>query len=255
MKIPQIIAHRGYAKNYPENTLLAIQEALKAGARGVEFDVQVTADGVPVLFHDETFERTGDVEKNLLDLTLSEVQMLPVGEKKRFGNLYAHVTVPTLWDAAYLLKGWPEVMPFIELKEESLARHGIEIVVRDITRLLRSTLTRFTIISYNGLAIRCARAMGAPCIGWVMSTWDDATKSFAAELTPDYLFCNHQKIPPGQDKLWRGPWKWVMYEVDDPQLALTLADQGADYIETMAVGEMLQDPALQQGGRFADRPI
>ena len=55
---PELIAHRGWAYRYPENTLPAIAGALGAGARYVEFDVQITADGVPVLFHDSTLDRT-----------------------------------------------------------------------------------------------------------------------------------------------------------------------------------------------------
>jgi len=50
----EIIAHRGYSARAPENTLAAIEAAVTAGADAVEFDLHVTADGTPVLFHDET---------------------------------------------------------------------------------------------------------------------------------------------------------------------------------------------------------
>ena len=55
---PQLVAHRGYSSQYPENTLLAIEQAFIAGACFVECDVQLTQDGVPVLLHDVTQSRT-----------------------------------------------------------------------------------------------------------------------------------------------------------------------------------------------------
>ena len=50
---PAIVAHRGYTGRYPENTLLSLAAAVSYGARFLEFDVQLTRDGVPVLCHDE----------------------------------------------------------------------------------------------------------------------------------------------------------------------------------------------------------
>ncbi|HEY9197768.1 MAG TPA: glycerophosphodiester phosphodiesterase family protein, partial [Gammaproteobacteria bacterium] len=52
MKPPILIAHRGYAARHPENTLSALQAAVAAGARWLEFDVQLSADHEPVLLHD-----------------------------------------------------------------------------------------------------------------------------------------------------------------------------------------------------------
>ncbi|MGF1546037.1 MAG: glycerophosphodiester phosphodiesterase family protein, partial [Thiotrichales bacterium] len=56
-----LVAHRGYALRYPENTLPAIEAALAAGARYVEIDVQLSADQVPVLFHDRSLMRMCEV--------------------------------------------------------------------------------------------------------------------------------------------------------------------------------------------------
>ncbi|MCL4722641.1 MAG: glycerophosphodiester phosphodiesterase, partial [Gammaproteobacteria bacterium] len=60
MRRTQIWAHRGARQQAPENTLPAFELALAQGADGIEFDVQLTADGVPVLIHDETVDRTTD---------------------------------------------------------------------------------------------------------------------------------------------------------------------------------------------------
>ena len=54
---PRIIAHRGGGALAPENTLAAIRKAAEMGFGGVEFDVMLSADAVPVVIHDETLER------------------------------------------------------------------------------------------------------------------------------------------------------------------------------------------------------
>ena len=52
------IAHRGFKGKYPENTLLAFKKAIDIGVDGIEFDVHLSKDGVPIIIHDETLNRT-----------------------------------------------------------------------------------------------------------------------------------------------------------------------------------------------------
>ena len=54
----KLLGHRGFSGNYPENTMLAFQKAIEAGADGVELDVQFSKDGKLVVIHDETLDRT-----------------------------------------------------------------------------------------------------------------------------------------------------------------------------------------------------
>jgi glycerophosphoryl diester phosphodiesterase len=56
--VPAIVAHRGASSTYPENTLPAFEAAIELGAPFVEFDVRLSSDGVPVVIHDATLERT-----------------------------------------------------------------------------------------------------------------------------------------------------------------------------------------------------
>lgn len=251
-QIPRLVAHRGYAAVYPENTLLALNEALKYGACYIEFDVQFTSDGVPVLFHDATLKRTTGLEGRIMDFPYAEVRTFQACEPERFGHTFlnAGIGIPSLADAIYLLKNWPQARAFVEIKEESLEKLGIENAMRTLVKVLRPALSQCTVISYNDLAIRCARAMGARSIGWVIETWNADSRSSATNLTPDFLFCNYRKIPFATETLWRGPWKWALYEVTDPDQALELALNGADLIETMEIGDMMQHPVLRHGGCF-----
>ncbi|XP_040430762.1 glycerophosphodiester phosphodiesterase 1 isoform X3 [Cygnus olor] len=93
------IAHRGGAHDAPENTLAAIRQAAENGATGVELDLEFTADGVPILMHDETVERTTDGSGRLRDLTFDEVRKLNPSAKHRLWSKFQGEKVPTLREA------------------------------------------------------------------------------------------------------------------------------------------------------------
>lgn len=76
----QITAHRGYSAIAPENTLPAFEEAVEIGADYIELDVQLTADGQLVVFHDKTIERTTDGTGELSKMTYDELQKLSAGK-------------------------------------------------------------------------------------------------------------------------------------------------------------------------------
>ena len=108
----EIIAHRGYSARAPENTLAAIEAAIAAGTDAVEFDLHVTADGVPVLFHDELLARTSNGRGPLRALRLAELRKLDAGTW--FERRFAGEPIPTFADALDRLRGrvsrvYPEV--------------------------------------------------------------------------------------------------------------------------------------------------
>lgn len=70
------IAHRGFRGRYPENSLLAFEKALEAGADGIELDVQLTKDQQVVVYHDPTLERLTKSSKKVIECTLEELQKL-----------------------------------------------------------------------------------------------------------------------------------------------------------------------------------
>lgn len=246
MSVPKLLAHRGYAARFPENTLLSIKEALQHGACFVEFDVQCTADGMPVVFHDTALERTTGIKKNLLELPYDEIREINACEPARFGKQFANqnITIPSLSQVVSLLKVWPQSIAFIELKEESLTRFGISTVLKAVMACIAPILKQCCVISYNDSALLAARAAGAKSTGWVLKTWSDQSHDIAKKLRADYLICNHQKIPKTTTVLWPGPWQWCFYEVTEPELALKLHARGAELIETMDIGGMLADPRL-----------
>lgn len=107
-----VIAHRGFARVAPENTLSAFRAALEADADMLELDVHRTRDGHLVVMHDNDVDRTTDGAGDVEDMTLEQVKQLDAGAW--FSPNFAGERVPTLDEVLALARGRANVM--IELK-------------------------------------------------------------------------------------------------------------------------------------------
>lgn len=121
---PLVLAHRGGAALWPENTLYAFERAAALGTDVMETDVHATADGVLVLLHDATVNRTTDGTGAVGALTLAELKRLDAGHgwSPDGGRTFPHrgqgLTVPTLAEAFAAL---PRMRFNLEMKEPDLA--------------------------------------------------------------------------------------------------------------------------------------
>lgn len=91
---PALIAHRCGGALAPENTLAGLHVAARLGVKAVEFDVMLSADGVPVLIHDETLERTTNGRGRVADMPLATLQQLDAGNWHH--PAFAGERIPTL---------------------------------------------------------------------------------------------------------------------------------------------------------------
>ena len=82
------IAHRGFSALYPENTMLAFKKAKEEGfCDGIELDVQLTKDNIPVIIHDEKLERTTGASGLVSELTYNEIRKLNAGLNEKIPSL------------------------------------------------------------------------------------------------------------------------------------------------------------------------
>jgi glycerophosphoryl diester phosphodiesterase len=108
---PLVIAHRGGSAVWPENTLYAFENAAAAGADVIETDVRSTSDGVLVVLHDKTVERTTDGAGSVAGMTLAELKRLDAGYRwspdggRTFPLRGRGLTVPTLEEVFERLPG------------------------------------------------------------------------------------------------------------------------------------------------------
>ena len=123
-----IIAHRGASAAAPENTLAAIQRGVDDGAEWIEIDVQETADGVVVVFHDSDFKRVGRTNLTIWDATSQQLPTIDIGSW--FAPEFSTERTPTLKEVLELCRGHCGVL--IELKyyghDQRLEEQVVEIV-------------------------------------------------------------------------------------------------------------------------------
>ena len=96
--------------------MAAFREALAVGADGIEFDVRLTRDGVPVVIHDSTLRRTGGLPHRIADLTWEEVSKVDVGSW--FNGSFANETVPSLAELFTLFQSNNSTL-YLEMKSDS----------------------------------------------------------------------------------------------------------------------------------------
>ena len=116
-----VIAHRGASGSAPENTIEAFELAARQGADAFELDVRLTGDGVPVILHDATLDRTTDRGGAMRALSLTELREVDAGanftlDGRTFPFRAAKVRIPTLSE---VLRGFPEMPLLLEVKEPS----------------------------------------------------------------------------------------------------------------------------------------
>src|SRR5262245_59418730 len=114
VEVVEVIAHRGSSAVAPENTLAAVDLAIRAKAHRVEFDVQLTKDGVPVVLHDETLERTTNGKGRVRDRTYKEISKLDAGSW--FHADFRGERLPTLDMVLELCRG--KIPVNVEIKSE-----------------------------------------------------------------------------------------------------------------------------------------
>ncbi|MBD1371285.1 glycerophosphodiester phosphodiesterase [Hazenella sp. IB182357] len=90
------MAHRGFSAQYPENTMVAFEQARLAGADGFEIDVHLTKDGQIVVIHDEKVDRTTNGTGWIKDLTWEQIKELDSGSW--FHSQFASEQIPSLQD-------------------------------------------------------------------------------------------------------------------------------------------------------------
>ena len=239
------VAHRGYTYRYPENTEIALTAAADAGARYVEIDVQLTADGVAVLFHDQNLQRLCGRAGAIHQLQSSELKNVKLSAPERFGYRYAQNPIMTLQQFFNWLTNHPQVNAFVELKRISLQQFGCPAVLDAVIPLLVPLQQQVTIISYDLEALAKVRADSLFPVGAVFDQWHERKQKIVQQLKPEYLFCDWHGLPRwGRVK---NPWgKLAIFECTDLAVAKNLVRRGVDLIETFAIGEMISGEPLDE---------
>ncbi|MDH5396341.1 MAG: glycerophosphodiester phosphodiesterase family protein [Gammaproteobacteria bacterium] len=233
---PVFIAHRGYASAFPENTLIALDAARDAGAKFVEVDIQLTADLIPVLFHDRDLQRLCQQPGAIHDYTFLQLEKFNVSDAEKFKEKYCDNKITSLDSFIHYLHQNPELHAFIELKRSMIENFGEEQVLQIILPLFDAMKEQVSFISYDQKILKKINETTSYATGIVVDEWHEFNLNTG--WTPEWLFCSAQGLPESNEELNINS-KIAVFEVGNIGLAKHLLARGITYLETFRIKEML----------------
>lgn len=245
-----MIGHRGAAAEAPENTLASIRQAAASGARWVEFDVKLTADGVPILMHDARLERTTTGRGPVAATPFDAIQALDAGGW--FGQRFAGERVPTLHDALRLCLALGLGMN-VELKPcPGRAVATTEATLACLRPYETALAGRVLISCFKPECLLVAREQcPALPLGHLFGAAPRAWRAVLARHGCTTLNADHRRTGPRRLRAFRAAGATVItYTVNDPDRARKLLGAGAAAVITDRVS--LISRALAAPGREPD---
>ncbi len=220
LQLPKVIGHRGAAAYSPENTLESFREARRRGATWVETDIKLTADGVPIVMHDESLKRTTGVDRLVAETPRAA---LPPG-------------VPT-FEEAIACFGEEGLGCNVEIKpcpgrEDETGR----VVVETLRRCWPAHLPAPVLSSFKDASLAAAYAAApefarALLIGQVGDDWRARAEAVAA----GGINTNGEKLTAVRAvEIRKAGYTLSVYTIDDGDVAKALVGMGVDCIITDA---------------------
>ncbi|WP_347549704.1 glycerophosphodiester phosphodiesterase family protein [Pseudalkalibacillus hwajinpoensis] len=192
-----IFAHRGASRQCPENTMSAYKRAVEIGAEGIEIDVQLSRDGIPVVFHDRTLKRTTAGKGIVTQTSFSELRNLDAGSW--FAPSFKDERIPSLEEVLIFASEYPDLWLNIELKyynedDDKLARATIPLIkkYRSYKNTVISSFEHDRLLEVHKL---WSKVETAPLYkGNLHEPWHYAKKLKAEALHPHYKSLHHSLI-------------------------------------------------------------
>ena len=229
---PRIVAHRGGGLLAPENTLAGIRLARNLGFVGVEFDVKLTADGIPVLMHDDTLERTTNGSGPVAETNYREIAKLDAGGW--FGNEFSNEPVPSFAAASALCRE-AGVWANIEIKPSPGRERETGEAVARMTKLLWAgshplpLLSSFSALALEAAAVESPELPRALLVVEVPVNWQAQMQRLqCVSLHASHRYLNAALVKAVHD----AGYGVLAYTVNDSELALHLLDWGVDALVT-----------------------
>lgn len=175
-----VVAHRGEHRSHPENTLEAIEGAIRAGADLVEMDVRRSSDGQYLLMHDATVDRMTDGKGRVSEKTWSELSALKVADKARTNAVPSRI--PSLHEALETCRG--RIQVYLDFKAGDPA---------DVVRILKQVgmESRVWVYDHPGGAVRWRKAL--PGVRLILSPPaeavrdEEALRQFVSQYRPEVV--------------------------------------------------------------------
>ena len=231
-QVPRVIGHRGAAGHAPENTVASLTAAATLGARWVEFDVKLAAGGEPILFHDDTLDRTTDGKGRVADAPLAQLRALDAG--KWYQARFAGERIPTLDEAMVILARLDlganvEIKPCPGRERETGEAVASALKSRWPGRLAAPLVSSF---SFDSLAVAASVAPEFPR-ALIYRQVPESWRARAEEVGATSIHCNHQFLDRARVTTMRAMGYAIRaYTVNDLRAAAELFSWGVESVFT-----------------------
>jgi glycerophosphoryl diester phosphodiesterase len=226
----RVIGHRGACAYAPENTLSSFMQACQRNINWVEFDVMLSADGIPFVFHDETLDRTTSGKGDVGIHSFAWLHTLDAGAW--FNAFFAGECIPTLAQTLTFLKTAGmcaniEIKPLPGQDKETVLR-TLEVVEKYFP--LSSPSILFSSFSIESL--RFLREASPDChIGFLMHDWLPDWEKIAKELRCVAMNVNEEILTAERvQQIKQAGYLLTAYTVNDIERAKTLFSFGVDAV-------------------------
>lgn len=230
-RTPWVIAHRGASADFPENTHPAFEQAVSLPIDAMELDLQLSRDGVPIVWHDRTLKKAGRPLRRVRGLAAAEIARLDAGAWR--GEKFAGTAIATLDEVLERYAQKTPLMLEIKLRGglRSLRQHRklAETVVR---RVVATGLSERVFILSFGLSVLESAMAVAPELRYVLNLKEPPvmSESFIRRIDPLYALCQKvQGLDAAQVQAVHRMNKPVLtYTVNDEATLRRALNAGAD---------------------------
>jgi glycerophosphoryl diester phosphodiesterase len=198
-KRPWVIAHRGASRDRPENTLASFTEALRQGAEAIELDVQLSHDGIPVVYHDRTLARAGGGRRRVSETTFRELRRLDAAA--RFAGAGPRQRIPSLEQVLARFGGRTRLLVEIKVREGApgATRH-LQLAQAAASLVRQAKLEERVLLLCFAPEVLDACAREAPRVGRVLNLRSPTRlgPALARRLRRSFAFCaDIRTLTPG----------------------------------------------------------
>jgi glycerophosphoryl diester phosphodiesterase len=230
MDLPKIIGHRGACGYAPENTFASFKKALSFQCHYIEFDVMLSADGIPFVFHDVKLKRTTNGKGEVGQVSADYLESLDAG--RWYGRQFADEKIPQFsamleWLLEFKVSANIEIKPYPGTSKETAVA-----VISHINRIWPSSVELPLISSFDLQVLRVCQALSpeAP-LGILLHHWDPQWKQMAKEIRCVSFHFNSRILTQARvQEIKEAGYKVLAYTVNRKRLANKLFQWGVDAV-------------------------
>jgi len=224
-QLPSLIAHRGLSKLAPENTMAAFEKAHDMGFKWLEFDVMLSKDDVPIIFHDETLNRTANGKGRVADKNYKQLKVFNAGKKFRI-----HEPIPSLEEVLLFMKKY-HLYAVVEIKP-TVGRDVITAkkTIQLIEKIWPEGLKHVIFASFSLASLITVRSLlPKQAIGFGLDKWGKDWQELVKSLNCLSIHVNQRILTPARiSVLKQTKCHLLAYTVNTQKNAQKLAKWGVD---------------------------